>query len=110
MKLPYLQKGVATCTLAVSVRPKARQSHILGLHGGDLRVALDAPPVDGRANEALMEFLADYAGVARSQVSLRRGAASRHKLVQINGLDPDVLETKLIADGFAVSQPVGRES
>jgi len=77
--------------LDVHVQPGARRSAIVGLHANRLKVAVQAPPVEGRANEALTHFLADVLGVARSQVSVRRGAGARDKTLTIDGISPERL-------------------
>ena len=72
-----------TITLAVSVRPNARHSRLLQAEDGSWRAELKAPPVDGKANAALLAFLAERLGVPNRAVSLRSGDTSRRKLVEI---------------------------
>jgi uncharacterized protein (TIGR00251 family) len=67
----------------------------MGVHNGALKVALTAPPVDGAANKALLEFLAKTLGVPKSGVSLVSGQASRSKVVQVLGIGVEVAEQKL---------------
>ena len=76
--------------VAVHAQPGAKKSAIAGLHGDALKIRIAAPPVDGRANEAIIAFLADRFGVARSAVSLERGDSARRKLFRIRGtgIDP----------------------
>jgi uncharacterized protein (TIGR00251 family) len=69
--------------LLVHVRPGAKVTALLGLHGGRLKIAIAAPPVDGAANEALLEFLARVLRRPRRQLHLHAGAASRSKSVRI---------------------------
>ena len=76
---PCLQAGKHGVVLALSVVPGASRTELVGLHGDTLRVRLAAPPVDGKANEALLAWLAQSLGVPRRQVSLLRGATSRRK-------------------------------
>ena len=71
---------------AVRVIPRARRSTIEGVHGGALKVRLTAPPVDGSANEELVEVLADALGVPRSRVQIAGGARSRSKVVEVTGV------------------------
>jgi uncharacterized protein (TIGR00251 family) len=73
--------------LTVRVAPKASRSRVLGLADGALKVAVAAPPEDGKANAALIETLAEALGVPRRDVVLASGAASRRKLVDVAG-DP----------------------
>ena len=72
---------------AVHVQPRASRSEIVGLHGDALKVRLSAPPVDGAANAALVELLADAFGVSRRAVRIVSGDASRGKVVEVDGAD-----------------------
>jgi uncharacterized protein (TIGR00251 family) len=71
--------------LQVRVQPRASRSAIEGLHGDRLRVRLQAPPVDGRANEALVALFAATFGVPRSRVRIEHGASGRDKRVRVLG-------------------------
>ena len=77
-------RGSQACTLDLSVVPNARRTAAGGLHDGALRVRLAAPPVDGKANLQLCEWLAAELGCARRAVRVLRGASSRHKQVEID--------------------------
>jgi uncharacterized protein (TIGR00251 family) len=87
----------ATVKVEVRVKPRASRSRVLGQREGLLEVAVAAPPVDGAANEALLECLADFFEVGRSALTLVRGASSRSKLVEIAGLEPDELARRVAA-------------
>jgi uncharacterized protein (TIGR00251 family) len=73
------------CDLVIEVRvqPRSACGEIAGLHGDRLRVRLQAPPIDGRANEALLRLLAATFDVARSRIVIEYGLASRDKRVRI---------------------------
>jgi uncharacterized protein (TIGR00251 family) len=73
--------------LAVHVQPGASASAVVGEHGDALKIRLAAPPIDGRANAALIEFLARRLGVGRAAVTLVRGQTSRAKQLRVAGLD-----------------------
>lgn len=73
------------CTLRVRVHPGARRNDVAGLHAGAVKISIAAPPTDGRANEALIEFLADLLRIPRARISLVSGAAGRSKLLRIAG-------------------------
>ncbi len=77
-------------TLTLHVQPGAKRSELSGLHGDALKIRLAAPPVDGKANEALLKFLAGLFEVPVRQVELKQGAQSRHKVVAItaSAIDP----------------------
>lgn len=77
--------------LALHIQPGAKKTGIAGLHGDALKIRLAAPPVDGKANAALIEFLAKTCGVPRSAVELVSGETSRSKRVRIIGVDQAVL-------------------
>ena len=71
-------------TLQLHVQPGAARDEIVGLHGDRLKVRISAPPVDGRANRHLIEYLATVFGVARSAITLVRGETGRAKTVRID--------------------------
>ena len=71
--------------VAVHVQPRAARSEIVGQHGAALKVRLQAPPVDGAANDALVRLLADALGVSQRSVRVVAGATSRAKTVEIDG-------------------------
>jgi uncharacterized protein (TIGR00251 family) len=77
--------------LTVKVHPRAKRSAITGRFGDAWKLDLAAPPVDGKANEECVRFFADLAGVPRSRVSIVLGAASRTKVIEIEGLAQDQL-------------------
>lgn len=72
-------------SFSVKVQPNASRTCLAGREGEFLKIRLAAPPVDGKANEALIEFLAKGLGVAKSRVTIRAGLSSRRKLVQVEG-------------------------
>lgn len=72
--------------IRIRVQPRARKSEVVGLHDGALKIRLQAPPVDGKANRALLKFLAARLGVPASSVRLAAGAKSRDKAVLVSGL------------------------
>jgi hypothetical protein len=83
------------CTLPVRVHPGARQNAITGIHDGALKVSLTTPPTDGRANQALIAFLAGELHIPRAHISLLTGATSRSKTLRIAGLSADQLRAAL---------------
>jgi uncharacterized protein (TIGR00251 family) len=85
----------AHSTLAIKAIPNAPRSQVVGWLGEALKVKVHAPPVEGRANEVLCEFLADTLGVPRRAVTVLRGDTSRQKLVRIEGLSPTDLKARL---------------
>lgn len=73
--------------LELHVQPGASRSEFAGEHGGRIKVRLAAPPVEGRANEALVEFLAAYFEVPRRNVRITAGLRSRRKRVVVEGAE-----------------------
>jgi uncharacterized protein len=74
-------------TISVRVQPRSRSDALVGLRDGVLVVRVVAPPLDGRANDALCRLLADLLGVRRSRVTIMRGERTRDKVVAIEGID-----------------------
>lgn len=79
--------------LVLYVQPGAKRTEVIGLHGDVLKIRLAAPPIEGRANEALLRFIAGSFNVPLRNVELKQGALSRHKVVLVNGstLNPESL-------------------
>jgi len=82
-------------TFAVRVQPRARRNAIVSATGGALKLALTAPPIEGRANQACIEFLAEFLKVPRSSVTIAAGETSRNKVIRIAGLSADELRRRL---------------
>jgi len=78
--------------VAVKLQPRGRSDELLGFADDVLRARVSAPPVDGKANRALCRLIADRAGVPPSRVAVVRGAKSRDKLVEVQGLDAEALQ------------------
>ena len=87
----------AGATLQVKVHPRARKNAITGVVGDAIKIALTAPPVEGRANEACIEFVAKFLNVPRSSVTIAAGESSRQKLIRIAGMTAAQVEEKLRA-------------
>lgn len=86
------QKGIQ---FKIKVQPRASQNEISGLQGDALKIRLQAPPVDGEANEACIRFLAKFFSVARKQVKIISGFTGRQKIVEIEGLTQEKLRERL---------------
>jgi len=94
--LSWHQTGGDGVTIHVHAQPGAKRTEVAGLYGDCIKVRLASPPVDGKANECLIEFLARRLGVKRSQVTIIRGMSSRrkHVFVAAAGLRPEMLLEK----------------
>ncbi|MFO0600141.1 MAG: DUF167 domain-containing protein [Myxococcaceae bacterium] len=81
--------------LSVLVQPRASRTKIVGEHDGRLKIALAAPPVDGEANAALIEFLSDLLEVRKADVRLLDGETSRRKRLAVRGVAESAAMVKL---------------
>jgi uncharacterized protein len=73
------------CTLTLRVHPGARKNGVTGVHADAVKIALTAPPVDGKANEALIAFLAEALRLPRARIAIVAGLAGRAKTLRITG-------------------------
>lgn len=76
-------------SLTLHIQPGAKKTELAGLHGDALKIRLAAPPVDGKANDALLRYLADTLDRPRADVVLKSGQSSRRKVVEINNAPAD---------------------
>ncbi|AEJ02388.1 UPF0235 protein yggU [Nitrosomonas sp. Is79A3] len=93
----YRYDDANNLVLTLHIQTGAKNTEAAGLHGDALRIKLAAAPVEGKANAALLKFLAKHFDVPLSQVILRQGDKSRHKviIIQQSGCGPDVLYSEL---------------
>lgn len=85
----------AGATFTVKIHPRARKNAITGEVGDTLKLSLTAPPVEGRANDACIEFLANLLKVPRSSVTIASGQNNRSKVIRVSGLSADELQKRL---------------
>ena len=76
-------------SLHIRVTPRGSKNEILERHGDTIRIKITAPPVEGAANKACMEFVANQLGIKRSQVTIVAGEKSRDKILLISGITPE---------------------
>lgn len=95
MAAPWVKSTDGGARLAVRVSPRAKTSSVEGAHGGELKIRLAAPPVDGKANAELIRFLAAMLGIPRRDIALAHGETSRSKVVRVTGLTPDEVAERL---------------
>ena len=81
-----IQNSADGATFAVKVHPRAKKNAITGELGDALKVSLTTPPVEGRANEACIEFFAKLLNLPRSSVTIAAGQTSRNKVIRVLGL------------------------
>ena len=82
-------------SFAVKVHPRAKKNAITGKVGDTLKVALTAPPVDGKANAACIEFFAKLLNVPRSSVTIAAGQTNRNKVIRVAGLSAEEIKKRL---------------
>jgi hypothetical protein len=83
-------------TFTIKVHPRAKKNEITGEVGDALKVALTSPPIDGRANEACIEFLAKLLNVPRSSVTIAAGDTSRNKVIRVRGFSAAEIAERLL--------------
>ena len=93
-----LTDSSAGTTFSVKVHPRAKKNAITGEIGDALKVALTAPPVDGKANEACIEFFAKLLKLPRSSVTIASGQTSRNKVIRVAGLTSRQVRERLAID------------
>jgi len=82
---PWLRVAGDDVVLSLHIQPGAKKTEVAGEHGEALKIRLHAPPVDGKANDALVAFLAERLGVPKARVVLEAGQTSRSKRVRVVG-------------------------
>ena len=87
----WLSEHPLGCVVVVHVQPGAKGASVVGEHGDALKIRIDSPPIEGRANLALMAFLAERLGIPKSQLRLLSGDTSRRKRVLIEAVRGEVV-------------------
>jgi uncharacterized protein (TIGR00251 family) len=83
------------CTLTLRIHPGARRNSVTGTHDNALKISLTTPPTDGRANDALIAFLAEQLRLPQARIALLSGLTSRSKTVRITGLNAEEVRALL---------------
>jgi uncharacterized protein len=82
--------------ITVHAAPRASRDAVQGLHGDALKIRLHAPPVEGKANEALIAFLSEKLDVPKSNIAIKSGLSQRRKIIAIAGMSAPEIEKKLL--------------
>jgi uncharacterized protein len=90
-----IQDSPSGATFAVKVHPRAKKNAVTGEVGDALKLAVTAPPVDGKANEACIDFFAKLLKVPRSSVTIASGQNSRNKVIRVSGLSAEEVRRRL---------------
>ena len=91
----WLRVGDGKITLTLHIQPGAKKTEVAGLYGEALKIRLAAPPVDGKANAALIGFIAERLDVAKSAVTLKSGQTSRRKVLEVSAAPADAAQRLL---------------
>lgn len=93
-----LQESAAGTTFAIKVHPRARKNAITGTVGDALKLSLTAPPVDGKANQAVIEFFADFFQISRASITIASGETSRLKTIRVSGIGAESIRQRLASN------------
>lgn len=88
-------RGNGIFRLKLAVQPGAKHTDVVGIHDACLKIKISAPPVDGAANDEIVSFLSKRLGIKQRQVLLISGAASRRKIVEVQGVSLEIVQNKL---------------
>jgi uncharacterized protein len=100
-------------TFTVKVHPRAKKNAITGSVGDALKVSLTAPPVDGKANAACIDFFAKVLNVPRASITIAAGLTSRNKVIRVSGLSAEEVQARLklgavkAGEGARATRPIG---
>jgi uncharacterized protein len=92
-----ITESASGVSFAVKVHPRAKKDAVTGEVGDALKVSLTAPPVEGRANQACIEFLAKFLNVPRSSITIAAGESGRRKVIRVTGISAAQLRQKFSA-------------
>ncbi|MBK7685966.1 MAG: YggU family protein [Rhodocyclaceae bacterium] len=91
----WLRDDGGALVLTLHIQPAAKKTEIVGVHGDALKIRLAAPPVDGKANAALIKFIAAQLGVSKNSVTLISGDTARAKRLRVVGVDMSAVRQQL---------------
>ncbi len=80
--------------ITVYLQPCAKRSELSGMHDGHIKIKVNSPPVDGKANEALIQFLADFLDIPKLAIEIISGKKSRIKKLKIHGITDEIIKSK----------------
>lgn len=87
-----------SASLRLRVVPNAKRNEVVGVHGDAIKIKIQAPAMDGKANAAVLSFIAEKLGISVRQVALKAGEKSRDKTVGVDGLEADEALKRLLAE------------
>jgi len=89
--------GEKKTTLTVHIQPRAKRSEVLGFTDGILRLKIAAPPIEGKANKEVINYLSDILDIPKSSIDMEHGHTSKIKVIAINGLDRESIYERVEA-------------
>jgi uncharacterized protein len=92
---PFLDARGGLVYLSILLAPRSKHNKVVGMHGGRLKIAVTAPPVDGKANKLLISYLAERLACPKGAICIEKGETSREKLVCVSGLKPEMVLERL---------------
>lgn len=93
----HLHDGTKGAALAIRVIPQGQKNEIVEIMPtGTIRIQLSAPPIEGKANQALVSFLSEVLGISKSKIEIIAGVGGRDKLVSVLEMDPDLVQQKIL--------------
>jgi uncharacterized protein (TIGR00251 family) len=90
-----MSKSPNEVRISLRIQPGASRNEVAGFNKGVWKFKIAAPPVEGKANKALLEFLSEVLNIARSRIAIVRGETGRDKVVAVSGLTPEEVEKRL---------------
>jgi uncharacterized protein len=108
-----INNSPAGATFAVKVHPRAKKNAIKGMVGDALKLSLTAPPVDGKANEACIDFFAKLLKLPRSSITIAAGHSGRNKVIRVAGLTAEQVRDRLgliAGEGTRATRSLGSRS
>lgn len=109
----FLREHPRGCSLAARIQPNAKRTAITGVYSAENRphlvIAIQAPPLEDKANEALLKFLSRIFSIPRSRIEILHGERDRMKLLLLEGLSHSKAQMDLIASGVALHHFAGTE-
>ena len=98
--MSWLHGDGTAVVLTLHIQPGARKTEICGLHGEALKIRLAAPPVDGKANASLIEFLAEKLDITKSRIELLSGTSARSKRVRVHDMAATIVAQRLFPESI----------
>ncbi len=94
--MDWIREQNGFCIVQLHIIPNSKKTEILGLYNNRLKIKISAPPVDGKANACIIEYLSSFLSTSRSSIEILRGETSKWKQCKIIGFSENVLKTLLL--------------